>query len=154
MVEVSTSILTLDEYNCVKSFYNLETAGTDYFHIDVMDGKFVKNNTTYKMWNYANEIKRISNLSLDVHLMVNSPKKYIDEYISLNPCYITIHKEVFNSMNELIEMIEYIKNQGIKVGVAIKPNTKVDEIFQILEFVHLILVMTVEPGRGRTRANY
>ena len=148
MVQVSTSILNIDENNSVKTFYNLEMAKTDYFHIDVMDGKFVENNTSNKMWNFTNEIKNISNIPLDVHLMVEDVMEYINEYIPLEPCFITIHKEVFETTEDLIEMIKYIKNEGVKVGVAVNPNTNVNEILQVLEFVNLILIMTVEPGNG------
>lgn len=148
MVEISTSILSVEETECMKTFYDLETAKTDLFHIDVMDGKFVENNTSKKMIEYASNIKQMSNLPLDVHLMVEDTKSYIQEYLPLEPAYITVHKEAFKDEESLKETISYIKEYGTKVGVAIKPNTKAEEIYNILPYIHLILVMTVEPGKG------
>mgnify|MGYP004647076253 CR=1 FL=1 len=148
MIEVSTSILNVKEKDSVKTFYDLETAKTNFFHIDVMDGKFVDNNTAKRMLEYATNIKQISNVPLDVHLMVEDTKKYIDDYLALEPMYITVHKEAFKSKEEFEEIILYIKENRIKVGVAIKPETKVEEIYEILPYIHLILVMTVEPGKG------
>ncbi len=148
MVEISTSILSVEEKDCMKTFYDLETAKTDLFHIDVMDGKFVENNTSKKMLEYASNIKQMSNLPLDVHLMVEDAKSYIQEYLPLEPAYITVHKESFKTEEELKETIKYIKEYGVKAGVSIKPNTKVEEIYNILPYIHLVLVMTVEPGKG------
>ena len=148
MVEISTSILSVEEKDCMKIFYDLETAKTDLFHIDVMDGKFVENNTSKKMLEYASNIKQMSNLPLDVHLMVEDAKSYIQEYLPLEPAYITVHKESFKTEEELKETIKYIKEYGVKAGVSIKPNTKVEEIYNILPYIHLVLVMTVEPGKG------
>ena len=148
MIEVSTSILNVKEKDSVKTFYDLETAKTNFFHIDVMDGKFVDNNTAKRMLEYATNIKQISNVPLDVHLMVEDTKKYIDDYLALEPMYITVHKEAFKSKEKLEEIILYIKENRIKVGVAIKPETKVEEMYEILPYIHLVLVMTVEPGKG------
>lgn len=148
MVEISTSILSVEEKDCMKTFYDLETAKTDLFHIDVMDGKFVENNTSKKMLEYASNIKQMSNLPIDVHLMVEDTKSYIQEYLPLEPAYITVHKESFKTEEELKETIKYIKEYGVKAGVSIKPNTKVEEIYNILPYIHLVLVMTVEPGKG------
>lgn len=148
MVEISASILNVDEENSVKTFYDLETAKINMFHIDVMDGKFVKDNTSKKMLEYASNIKKMSNLPLDVHLMVQDAKKYIEEYIALEPSYITVHIEVFDNIEEIKDTIDYIKENGIKVGVAIKPNTDLKKVYPILKYIHLALVMTVEPGKG------
>ena len=75
MVEISTSILTVEKEKATKTFYDLEVAGTDYYHIDIMDGKFVEKNTEELMYEYASTIKQISNLPLDVHLMVEHIKR-------------------------------------------------------------------------------
>ena len=151
MIEISTSILNVEENKSIKVFYDLEASKTDYFHIDVMDGKFVEEDTTKKMMEFTSQIKNISNLPLDVHLMVKDTKKYIDEYIPFEPSYITIHKESFNSIKNLEENIKYIKEQGVKVGISIKPDTDINEIYTVLNEVNLILVMTVEPGKGGQR---
>jgi len=148
MVEVSTSILNVKKEEAIQTFYNLETAKTDYFHIDVMDGKFVKQDTTELMQEYANNLKQISNMPLDVHLMVEDIKAYIDSYIPFEPNIITFHLEACKNKEEVLDLIKYIKENNIKVGISIKPNTKVEEILEYLPFIHLVLVMTVEPGYG------
>lgn len=146
MIEISASILSVQEEKSLKTFYNLETAGIDYFHIDVMDGKFVENNTEDIMRKYAMEIKHISNIPLDVHLMVKSVRKYIDEYLDLQPKIITIHYE--SGKNNILENIRYINENNIKSGISIKPNTEIEEIYEILPYIHQVLIMTVEPGQG------
>ena len=148
MVEVSTSILSVNEENSLKVFYNLETAKTDYFHIDVMDGEFVKNNTIKEMQQYTNQITQISNLPLDVHLMVNDVRTFIDSYLPYKPNIITFHIEACKGREEVISIIKYIKDNNVQVGISIKPNTKIDEIFEYLPYIHSVLIMTVEPGYG------
>ena len=148
MVEVSTSILNVKKENILATIYNLEVGKTDYFHIDVMDGKFVKEDTTETMHEYCNLIKQISNLPLDVHLMVEDVKSYIDSFIPYNPNIITFHLEACKDKEETLSFINYIKKNNIKVGISIKPNTKVEEILEFLPLVHLVLIMTVEPGYG------
>lgn len=148
MIEVSTSILSVKKEQATKTFYNLEVAKTDYFHIDVMDGEFVPNNTEKLMKEYATIIKHISNLPLDVHLMVQNPKKYILEYLELQPNIITIHKESVQKEKELLELISLIKENNIKAGVSVKPDTPIEEIYSILPYIHVVLIMTVEPGKG------
>ena len=148
MVEISTSILSVEEENSIKTFYNLETAKTDYFHIDAMDGKFVKNNTSNLMLKYAENIKQISNLPLDVHLMVKDVDNFIEQYIPLMPSFITVHYEVFENKEDLLKVINKIKQNGIKCGLSIKPNTKIEEIYEYLPYIHMCLIMTVEPGKG------
>ena len=148
MVEVSTSILSLDRKNIVNTIYLLEVAHTDYFHIDVMDGKFVEKYTRKLMLEYANTIKHISNLPLDVHLMVQDVKENIDEYLNLEPNLITFHIEACKNDEEVFDLIKYIKENNIKVGLAINPDTDVTKIYKFLPYIHMALIMTVEPGKG------
>ena len=148
MVEVSTSLLNVKKEDVLGCVYNLEVAKTDYFHIDIMDGKFVEQDTTEMMHEYCSNIKQISNLPLDVHLMVKDVKSYIDSFIPYEPNIVTFHIEACKDKEEVLELIKYIKENNIKVGISIKPNTKVEEIYEYLPFVHLVLVMTVEPGYG------
>lgn len=148
MVEVSTSILSVDEEKSMKIFYNLEVAKTDYFHIDVMDGDFVKNDTRQKMLKFSEQIKNISNLPLDVHLMVSNVKENILEYLLLEPNIITFHIEAIKDKKEVMEIINLIKENNIRVGISIKPNTDISEIEEYLPYIHLVLIMTVEPGKG------
>ncbi|MCI8636732.1 MAG: ribulose-phosphate 3-epimerase [Clostridia bacterium] len=148
MVEVSTSILSIKEGEEQESFLKLETAKTDYFHIDVMDGKFVEKNTYKKMLDNSFYIKRISNLPLDVHLMVEDIKSAIDDFLAIEPNIITFHVEACKNKQEVQEIIKYIKDNNCKVGIAVKPNTKIEEIYEFLPFIHMCLIMTVEPGKG------
>ena len=148
MIEISTSILTVEKENAIKTFYDLEVAGTDYYHIDVMDGKFVEKNTEEIMYEYSNTIKQMSNLPLDVHLMVEDIKLNIDKYIAFNPSIITFHYEACKNDEEVIELIKYIKENNIKPAISIKPNTNIEVIKKFLPMLHMVLIMTVEPGKG------
>ena len=147
-MEISTSILSVEREKCIQTFYNLETAGTDYFHIDVMDGKFVENNTVELMTEYCEYLNSITNLPLDVHLMVKDVMLYIKNFLAFEPRNITIHYESTKNKEKLQVWIKYIKDNNSKVGISIKPNTDIKEIFEFLPFIHTVLVMTVEPGKG------
>lgn len=132
---LSISILGIkDEFN---KLIELDNLNTDYLHFDIMDGNFVMN--TVDMSNLP-ELKT----KKDIHLMVEDVKKYVDVYKKYNPEYITFHVEVENTK----ELIEYIHSLGIKVGLSLKPGTNLDKIKPYLHMVDLILVMSVEPGRG------
>lgn len=148
MIEISTSILTVEKENATKTFYDLEVAGTDYYHIDVMDGKFVEKNTESIMYEYSNTIKQISNLPLDVHFMVENIKENIDRYIPLSPSIITFHYEACKDDEEVTRLISYIKENNIKPSISIKPNTSIELIKKFLPMLHMVLIMTVEPGKG------
>ena len=148
MVELSASILSVEKEKAIKTFYNLEEAKIDYFHIDVMDGKFVKQDTSILMKEYTKYLKQITNLPLDVHLMVEDVKSYLISYSALEPSNITFHLEAGKNKEEIMEWINYIKQEGIKVGISIKPDTKVEEIKPYLQYINLCLVMSVEPGYG------
>ena len=147
-MEISTSLLNVKKEKCIQTFYNLETAGTDYFHIDVMDGKFVEKNTTEVMNKYCEYLNSITNIPLDVHLMVEDVMSYIKNFLIYEPRNITVHYESAKDKEELLEWIKYIKENNCKVGVSIKPNTRVEEMYDILPYIHTILIMTVEPGEG------
>lgn len=148
MVEISTSLLSVEKEKIINTIYNLETAKINYFHIDVMDGKFVKNNTIDKMKEYCDYLTNITNVPLDIHLMVKNVIEYVDMFIPYNPNIITFHFEAAKNEEELNNIIEYIHSNGCKVGIAIKPNTDVSKLYNIINKVNLVLVMTVEPGQG------
>ena len=148
MVEISTSILGVEKEKSIKTFYDLEVAGTNYYHIDVMDGKFVEQNTEEKMYTFTNEIKQISNAPLDVHLMVENIKENIERYLPFNPQIITFHLEACKDKEEVKKYINYLHENQIKCGISIKPLTKVEDIYELLPYLHLVLIMTVEPGKG------
>ncbi len=146
-MEIATSLLNVKEEESVHTFYRLETAHTDYFHIDVMDGKFVKNDTVEKMKIYSDNLKNITNIPLDVHLMTLNVKEYVDIFSPNEPNCITFHIEATKDKEEVINLINYIK-QYSKVGIAISPNTPVENIYEYLPLIHSVMVMTVEPGEG------
>lgn len=139
---LSVSILGIKE-NIKENIETLDKLNIDYFHIDIMDGIFVPNKT----WKYEEIKSYLSDTKKpkDIHLMVNNPKKYIKQYISLKPEIITFHYEATNNP---LELIKYIQKYNIKAGISIKPNTKVEVLKDILKYVDLVLVMSVEPGAG------
>lgn len=147
-MEISTSLLNVNEEKIVKTIYDLEVAHTDYFHIDVMDGRFVENDTSEKMRKFAEYLNQITNIPMDVHLMVTNIKEYIDSYFIFNPHIITFHYEACKNKEEVEKYISYIKENNCKVGLAIKPNTKIEEIKEFLPKLNLLLIMSVEPGKG------
>lgn len=148
MVEISTSILNVDSEKSMKIFYDLETAHTDYFHIDVMDGKFVEADTTAKMEKYSEYLNHITLIPLDVHLMVENVREYVDKFLVFKPNTITFQIEALKTKQEVIDTIKYIQSNNCKAGIAIKPNTKIEEITEYLSYLHQVIIMTVEPGKG------
>ena len=139
---LSVSILGIKE-NIEENIKKLDNLGIDFFHVDIMDGIFVENKT----WEYDEIEPKLKNTKTkkDIHLMVKNIKKYVDQYKNLNPEIITFHYEATDNPKEIIN---YIKNKNIKVGLSIKPNTKVEEIEFLLKEIDLVLVMSVEPGKG------
>ena len=140
MKKVSVSILS--SKNVQKDIIKLNSSKADYIHIDVCDGHFVKNRfnpykTLYKL--YPETTKR-----LDVHLMDRKPKKNINRYASLNTEYITVHVEI----DKLDKYIDMIKQYGIKVGLAINPETDIELLKPYLHTIDLIIIMSVHPGLG------
>ena len=148
MVEISASILDVKEEESAKTFYNLEVAKTDYFHIDVMDGKFVEKNTVDKMNKYTNILKQSTILPLDVHLMVEDVETYVKLYSAIEPNIITFHLEACKDKEEVHKIIKLIRENNCKVGIAIKPTTDIKDIYEFLPYINTVLVMTVEPGKG------
>lgn len=139
---ISASILDIKEPKD-KEILNLSKLDVELIHVDVMDGIFVENSTiNFKEYK---EILKYSYKPFDVHLMVSDVKKYIDEYSQLDPEYITFH---FEAVSDVRSIINYIKSFGIKVGMSIKPSTTIEEIQDYLKYLDLVLVMSVEPGKG------
>ena len=147
-MEVSTSLLSVKKEDIIQTIYNLEVAKTDYFHIDVMDGRFVENDTSETMRIYCEYLNQITNVPIDVHLMVTNVKEYIDSYSIFNPNIISFHYEACKDKEEVNKYINQIRDRECKVGLAIKPNTKVDDILEFLPKINLLLIMSVEPGKG------
>lgn len=139
---ISTSILSIKD-NLLDNLNKLDNTTTDFLHIDVMDGNFVSNNSV--SYDVYEELLKDKNTPLDVHLMVSDVKEYVNLYSKLNPLIITFHYE---ALENHLEIIDYIKSFNIKVGMSIKPDTEVTEIEHLLPYLDLVLVMSVEPGRG------
>ena len=148
MIEISTSFLNIIKGKESEIIFGLEKAKTDYFHIDVADGKFVEKDNYKYMFGLSSYIKRISNLPIDVHLMVEDVKKGIDDFLSVEPNIITFHLEACKDEKEVFECINLIKQNNSKVGISVKPNTPIEEVYKYLPYIHTCLVMTVEPGKG------
>ena len=144
MVKIAPSILAANMDELENDIKEVVAAGADYIHIDVMDGKFVPNETPgLKMLNAA---KNATNITLDVHFMVENPKEYIQPFIE-DSDIITFHVEAANE-NIIEEIIQLLKNKEKKVGMSIKPNTSIDVIVPYLDKIDMVLIMTVEPGFG------
>ena len=148
MAEVSVTVLDVEEENALNVFYNIETAKIDYFHIDVIDGEFAENENVLKMRDYTLKIHSISMTPIEVHLMVKRPMEHIDDFIDLGADRIMFHIETCKDNNEALDIIKYIISNGIKAGITINPDTEVEKIYELLPFVHMVLVMSVIPGKG------
>ncbi|MBQ9267046.1 MAG: ribulose-phosphate 3-epimerase [Clostridia bacterium] len=143
MVEIAASILAADEERLEEEIADVIASGADAIHIDVMDGVFVNNTTDgEKMIKAA---KENTEAFLDVHLMVENPLAYLEKFQEADR--ITFHMEAVNE-NEANEIIETLHQRGKKVGIAIKPNTKISALKKYLERIDMVLIMTVEPGFG------
>ena len=147
-MEISTSLLSVKKEDIIQTIYNLEVAHTDYFHIDVMDGRFVENDTSETMRIFCEYLNQITNVPIDIHLMVTNIKEYVDSYTIFNPNIITFHYETCKNKEEVDNYIKYVKDRETKVGLAIKPETKIDDIIEFLPKINLLLIMSVEPGKG------
>ena len=148
MYEVSTSILNAEKGKEAEIILALEKARTDYIHIDVMDGEFVEKNTYQKMLELSSYVRRISNMPLDVHLMVKDVETAINVFTPVEANLITFHLEACKDEEEVFKFINMIKDNHSRVGIAVKPETKIEEIYKFLPYIHVALVMTVEPGKG------
>ena len=141
MIKIATSILSSkDRLKCIK---NLNSTTTDYIHIDIMDGIFVPN---YQLpIDEVNNLGSFSEKPLDIHLMVNNPNSYIQKLNIKNIKAITIHLEINENINKIINLI---KSKGYEVGIAIKPDTNLSLIDKYINKIDKIIIMSVEPGFG------
>ena len=143
MGKISPSILSADFSKLGEEIKAVESAGADYIHIDVMDGHFVPNITVGPL--IVKAVKKVTQLPLDVHLMISDPDKYLDDFIDAGSSILTVHAE---ACRHLHRTITYIKGKGIKAGVSINPSTPLASLEYILEFVDMVLIMSVNPGFG------
>jgi len=142
-IKISPSILSADFSKLGEEIQNLEKAGADLIHIDVMDGHFVPNITIGP--EVISKLRKYSSLPFDVHLMISPVNKYIKNFAEAGSDIITIHPE---ATNDLTETIKKIRSFNKKIGVSLNPETPVDKVINILNTIDLVLIMSVNPGFG------
>lgn len=142
-VLIAPSILSADFSKLAKEVGEVEQAGADLLHVDVMDGHFVPNITVGPM--IIESLRSCSTLPLDVHLMIEHPERHIESFVQAGAGYLSVHVEGNIHLHRLIEQI---KSFGVKAGVAINPATPLTSLAHLLEQVEYVLVMSVDPGFG------
>lgn len=143
MIKIAPSILSSDFSKLGEEIKSLEDAGADMIHIDVMDGHFVPNLTLGPP--IVEAIRSVTDLPFDVHLMMDNPMDFIDDFIDAGADNITVHAEV---LSHLHRSIMYIKEKGVKASVALNPSTPIDVLEYVLDELDMVLIMTVNPGFG------
>lgn len=145
MIKVSPSILSADFANMERDIHALKAAGAEYVHIDVMDGHFVPNlSMGFPM---VSALRKVTDLVLDVHLMIDTPLRYVERFCDAGADILTIHVEADTQENTL-EALKKIKAKGVKPAICVKPKTPAEAVLPFLDLCDLVLVMTVEPGFG------
>lgn len=143
MIKISPSILSADFARLKDEIRAIEHGGADYVHIDVMDGHFVPNITIGPL--VVEAVRKVTDLPLDVHLMIENPDLYIPEFARAGADIITVHQEAVAHLHRTIQLI---KSLGKKAGVSLNPATPAASLEMILDDLDLVLVMTVNPGFG------
>lgn len=143
MIKLAPSILSADFSQLGNNIKAVENSGAHYLHIDVMDGMFVPNITIGIP--VIKSIRTITDMTFDVHLMIVNPERYIEEFAKAGADIINIHIE---STDKVMECLNMIRELGKIPAITIKPNTPVEDVYEYLEYVDMVLVMTVEPGFG------
>ncbi|WP_041139142.1 ribulose-phosphate 3-epimerase [Beduini massiliensis] len=143
---ISPSVLSANFADLKTDIKKIEEGGASWLHYDVMDGHFVPNISFG--YSILGDVRKVTDLFLDVHLMISDPKKYLNDFIKAGADLITFHYESCDDLDQVKSVITEIKNQGIKAGISIKPNTDVEAIKPVLADLDLVLVMSVEPGFG------
>jgi ribulose-phosphate 3-epimerase len=141
--KISPSLLSADFANLERDIRMLEKGGAHLLHVDVMDGHFVPNLTIGPPVVAA--IKKVSTVPLDVHLMIENPGQYIDDYAKAGAAYITVHVEATHHLHRVLQQI---KAHGIKAGVSLNPHTPLSTIEYVLQDLDMVLIMSVNPGFG------
>lgn len=146
MAILAPSILSSNFSNLAQQIRMVEIGGADWIHCDIMDGKFVPNISFGPV--IVEAVKKSTHLSIDVHLMIEEPDKFIADFVKAGADYISVHVEEVTHLNRTVN---YIKDLGAKAGVVINPATPVHAIRDIAEYVDLVLLMSVNPGFGGQR---
>jgi ribulose-phosphate 3-epimerase len=141
MIKIAPSILSADFRNLEKQLHLVEEGGADWVHLDVMDGHFVPNITFGPM--VAKAVSSLTSLPVDAHLMIEEPDKYIEAFAKSGVSLITVHVETCHHLHRTVELIH---QHGVKAGVTLNPSTPIETLDEILPYVDLILIMTVNPG--------
>ncbi|SDL75426.1 ribulose-phosphate 3-epimerase [Sediminibacillus halophilus] len=141
--KIAPSILSADFARLKEEIEEVEAAGADYIHVDVMDGHYVPNITIGPL--VVEAIRPVTNLPLDVHLMIEQPEQYIKPFADAGADILTVHQEACTHLHRTLQLI---KNAGVKAGVVINPATPAEFIKPVLQQVDLVLLMTVNPGFG------
>ena len=145
MAILSPSILSCDYMNMQRDFAACKEYGCKWLHVDIMDGHFVPNLSFG--YSLVQSMRPVTDLVLDVHLMIDTPIKYAENFCKAGADYLTIHVEADTPEN-IKKTLELIRSLGVKPGIVVKPKTPAEAIAQYLPMVDLVLVMTVEPGFG------
>ncbi|OPJ56914.1 ribulose-phosphate 3-epimerase [Alkalithermobacter paradoxus] len=143
MIKLAPSILSADFARLLEDVKKVENAGCEYLHIDVMDGHFVPNITLGPA--IVKSLRKDVNMVFDVHLMIENPDLYIQEFANAGADIITVHQE---ACTHLHRTIQNIKSLGIKAGVSLNPATPIETIKHVIEDIDMVLIMTVNPGFG------
>ena len=145
MAKIAPSILSADFVNLERDIRAIGENGADFVHVDVMDGIFVPNITIGIP--VVNALRKVTDLPLDVHLMIDRPLRYVEDFVKAGADYLTIHVEADQPQNTL-EALDKIHQLGCKAGIVLKPKTPAEAALPYLNKCDMILVMTVEPGFG------
>ena len=143
MIKIAPSILAADFAKLGEEVKEVEQAGAELIHIDVMDGHFVPNISFGSI--VLDAIRPLTNLPLDVHLMIENPDQYIEQFAKAGADYITVHVEACRHLHRTIQLI---RSYGVKPGVVLNPHTPIESIQHVLEDIDMVLFMTVNPGFG------
>ena len=143
MIKIAPSILAADFSKLAEEVREIDKAGADLIHIDVMDGHFVPNITMGPI--VVEALRPVTALPLDVHLMIENPDAYIEQFAAAGADYITVHVEACPHLHRTLQLI---RSTGVKTGVVLNPHTPVESILHVLENVDMVLFMTVNPGFG------